>query len=188
MVDRIGPPPKPKLTQWTLTSVHEGVVPHLYLDERRNVTCGVGFLVATVDALGEYPWHPGVASARGDWAELHKPEVLAAQGPGYYRRICCARLSPDGMRAVFEDRVATFRSGLDAHWRLRSQPEDVQLALVDMAYQLGVAGLRRWVQLHAAVMARDWPTAARESYRRDASATRNANTAKLFLAAALTSA
>ena len=185
MVARIGPPPKPPLTQWALTSVHEGVVPHLYLDTRGNVTCGVGFLVRTVSALAAYPWHPSVATARGDWAELHRPDVLSGRMPDYYRKICCARLTTEGMRAVFEDRVLAFRAALETHWQLSRQPEDVQLALVDMAYQLGAVGLRRFVKLHAAVMARDYRTAMYESYRRDASPTRNANTAKLFEAAAL---
>lgn len=183
-VTRIGPPPKPPLTQWAFTSPHEGVIPHLYLDKRRNVTCGVGFLVREVHELDQYPWMPSVATARGDWAELIRPGVLAGQLPGYYRRICCARLSTESMRAVFEDKVELFRRDIRAHWALEQQHPLVQIALVDMAFQLGAAGLKRFRKLHAAVMSRDYRAAASESYRRDAQARRNLATAALFAAAA----
>jgi GH24 family phage-related lysozyme (muramidase) len=181
------PATPPPLTQWAFTSKFEGVIPHLYLDKRRNVTCGVGFLVSTIAELDRYPWRPSVATARGDWHELQKASVLAAQAPGYYRRICCARLGAEDMRQLFEAKVATFRSAIAEHWRLYQQPEAVQIALVDMAFQVGARGLHKtkWPNLHAAVLAGRWEEAAKESFRPDAQRARNARTAELFLSAAL---
>ena len=179
------PTPPVQLTQWAFTSKHEGVVPHLYIDTRRNVTCGVGFLVANVEQLERYPWHPSVATARGDWAELMKPGVLAGQLPAYYRRICCARLGAEDMRRIFDAKAEVFRGQIAEHWRLHTLPEPVQIALVDMAFQLGPRGLKGYAKLHAAVRAGRWELAAKESYRPDAQRTRNARTAELFLNAAL---
>lgn len=180
MVSLIAPPPKPPLTQWAFTSPHEGVIPHLYLDTRRNVTCGVGFLVRSISDLDVYAWHPSVAIARTDWAELTRPGVLAGQLPGYYKRICCARLTTENMRAAFDKIVEGFRADIREHWKLDELPHLVQIALVDMAYQLGPTGLKRFRNLHAAVMRGDWRAAAIECHRRDAQARRNLATAALF--------
>lgn len=179
-------PPAPKpLTQWDFTAGFEGVIPHLYLDTRGNVTCGVGFLVRRITDLDKYPWHPSVATARGDWHELQKPSVLAAQSAAYYRRICCARLTEPDMRRIFDEKAERFRAEIAAHWRLHTLPLRIQIALVDMSFQLGAKGLRDYRKLHAAVFSGRWEDAARESYRPDAQRARNARTAEAFLSAAL---
>ena len=60
-------------------------------------------------------------------------------------------------------------------------PEPVQVALVDMAFNLGVPGLvKKFPSFVAAVKSRDWAGASRECRRRGISEARNAETERLF--------
>jgi GH24 family phage-related lysozyme (muramidase) len=109
-----------------------------------------------------------------------QPKGLIASA---YEPFCQARLSADAMRSVFAQKVEALRSQMD-DWQLGSQPIPVQIALVDMAYNLGLAGLAKFVKLKAAVARGDWLTAADECARRGVQQPRNAATRELFLAAA----
>jgi len=60
-------------------------------------------------------------------------------------------------------------------------PEPAQLALFDMAFNLGVSGLfRKFPKMIAAVRARDWATAAAQCHRNGIQDARNEETADLF--------
>lgn len=176
------PPPPPRVTQWSFTSTFEGVVPHLYVDSRGHMTCGVGFLVPNEAALDAYPWHPSIATARADWRVLRS--MPPGHTPGYYRRAACARLTDADVRRIFDVKVAEFRAAIDKRWRLATQPECVQIALVDMAYALGAGGLAEYRRMYAAVMRRDWPAAAAECKRGGVQPSRDAATMALIASAA----
>lgn len=172
--------------QWSFTSPFEGVIPHLYLDTRGNVTCGVGFLVRTRSDVARFEWRPDTATAESDFDAVSK----AAKGyvASHYEAMCRASLTESTMRAHFDTHVMSVRldSGM-AMWTLDALPDAAQLALVDMAFNLGVAGLAKFKKLHAAVMARDWLTAAAESSRRGVQASRNTATAEAFRSCAQSS-
>jgi GH24 family phage-related lysozyme (muramidase) len=169
------------LDQWAFTSRWEGVVPHMYLDTAGIVTCGVGFALRDETAVALLPWTPDVLTAIDDFRILSvKPSGLPA---ALYKRHCRAELSGAAIREVFELKIADVRRRLEAHWQLSMQPVPVQLALVDMAYNLGVAGLTKFERLHDAVQSRDWITAANECSRRGIQAPRNEATIELFLVA-----
>src|ERR1044072_4910652 len=104
---KLGPPPKPQMTQWAFTAPFEGIVPHLYLDTRGHVTCGVGFLVPDIAALERYPWRPSSATARADWAEVTR--MQPGLTPIHYRRVTCARLGEPDMRVLFTQKMGEFR-------------------------------------------------------------------------------
>src|SRR5205807_1406002 len=59
-------------------------------------------------------------------------------------------------------------------------PEPAQAALFDMAYNLGIGGLKKFPHMLAAVDAADWDTAAKECHRNGIGDARNAETAALF--------
>lgn len=167
------------MTQWEFTAPFEGVIPHLYLDTRGNVTCGVGFLLANRAAVDAYEWHPNLNAAHADY---DKVRVMA---PGhvasYYASACTAHLTDETMHEHFDRHVASVRSQLASSWHLADLPRDAQIALVDMAFNLGVAGLDKFKKLHAAVDARDWATAATECSRKGVQQARNDATRDLFL-------
>jgi hypothetical protein len=128
-----------------------------------------------------YPWHPSVATARGDFRELLT--MPAGHPPLFYRRVACARLSDPDIRHIFELKIAQFRRTIGVRWQLETLPECVQIALVDMAFTLGAGGLGEYIRLSRAIMARDWTGAAAESGRGGVSPARNAATMQLIASA-----
>lgn len=166
------------IDQYAFTAPFEGVVPHLYLDSLGFATCGVGFLVDSERALLELPWSPSTQAARADWALVK----AAPRGhvASFYKQYCKAWLKEPAMRAVFQAKVDGMRRAMQPVWRLTLLPEPAQLALVDMAYNLGVSGLSKFHKLQAAVLVRDWHTAAAECMRNGVQPARNAATAQLF--------
>jgi GH24 family phage-related lysozyme (muramidase) len=169
------------LDQWAFTSKFEGIVPHLYKDTRGFTTCGVGFLVKDIDALKKFNWWPNLQEAQADFLLLQ--EQPAGKLPMFYRKICHARLNEDAMRQFFQNEVIQFRKALQRDWNLSRLPASVQIALTDMAFNLGVDGLSKYRKLRAACQARDWATAAEECHRNGPSEARNRETAELFLEA-----
>lgn len=166
------------LAQWTFTAPFEGIVPHLYVDTRGNVTCGVGFLVANKAALDRFEWQPDVRTAQTDY------QRVCAAGAGhvasYYGRLCRASLTPATMRAHFDAHVTVVTAQLVV-WNLASLPGAARIALVDMAFNLGVGGLNKYKRLHLAVSAGLWAEAAAECSRRGIQQSRNDATRDLFL-------
>jgi GH24 family phage-related lysozyme (muramidase) len=179
-------PEAPSLdAQWNLTSSFEGVVEHMYLDAKGFVTCGVGFLLTSLDDALMLPFEPAHAIA-SDWARVS----IAKPGkqPSFYAQVCSARLPQATMRAMFDARILGLRKLLVAGWPDFEQlPTNAQLALTDIGYNVGARGLLgpdKWQKLKAAIMAGDWETAARESNRRDVQPARNARTFALLLSCA----
>lgn len=169
------------MDQWSFTAPHEGIVPHLYLDTRGNVTCGVGFLVPDEKALVRLPWSPDVQAAQADyWAVKRATPGRVASA---YKPLCKARLTEVDMRALFDEHVEVFRKRMDPAWKLAHWPEPVRIALTDMAFNLGVSGLNKYRRLQVAVFARQWHIAAEECSRRGVSQARNDATRNMFLSA-----
>lgn len=169
------------MNQWSFTAPHEGIVTHLYLDTRGNPTCGVGFLVPDEATLVRLPWRPNVGAAIADYHNVKEA------GPGhvasYYKRFCKARLDELDMQRLFDAHVHAFRKQIDPVWKLAQWPEPVQIALVDMAFNLGAGGLNKYRKLQSAVFARQWALAADECSRGGIGAARNEATRQLFLSA-----
>lgn len=167
--------------QWGFTAPFEGIVPHLYLDTRANVTCGVGFLVPDEATLVRLPWWPSIPDAIADY------RTVKAAAPGhaasFYKPLCHARLSEANMRRLFDMHVTAFRKQLDPTWHLNQWPECAQVALVDMAFNLGVGGLAKYAHLRTAIFARRWDLAASECHRAGISDARNEAAKQLFLQA-----
>ncbi len=176
------PPPIPllpaTLDQWSFTSPFEGVIKHLYLDSEGLPTCGVGFLVATEDACSKLPWQPSVQAALADWRLVKsQPKGFAAK---HYAAFCKASLSNQSMRLLFTMRVNEFRRQI-ADWHLERYPLEAQIALLDLAYNLGPGGLAKYAKLRAALERRNWVAAAEECSRRGVQQRRNDATRALFL-------
>lgn len=176
------PPDREHVDQWSFTAPFEGVVPHLYLDTTGLPTCGVGFAVPTEQQLLRCgPWLPNALTALADYRRVRVAE--RGHVAAWYERHCTARLSEPTMRAVFVSRVTECRRAI-RDWELERLPDAAQVALVDMAYNLGAAGLGRYDKLQAAVRACDWATAAAECHRRGVQPARNTATAALFMSLA----
>jgi GH24 family phage-related lysozyme (muramidase) len=164
-----------------LTREAEGVVEHLYLDTRGNVTVGVGHLVPNVAAAMQLPLEPScdIAAdfARVAAAPKGKPATL-------YATFCKTKLSADDVDALLEKDTLGFLLELQKHLpQFPAYPFPVQDAVFDMAFNLGIAGFAKYVNLRASLDAKDWAACARRCHRLGISDQRNKRTAAMFTAA-----
>jgi hypothetical protein len=167
----------------------EGRVPHMYLDHKGYVTCGVGNLVDPVSLALELPWVRSdgeVATedeVRADWARVKAlPPALVARR---YRDETQLHLTDE----TIDDLVARRR---DQFWQtlvgylptLESAPAPAQLGALLMAWALGPNFPMKWPRFSTACLTGYWAVAADECEIRGARPERNAHHRGLFLAAA----
>ena len=149
----------------------EGRVPFMYLDnaENPNVTCGVGFLIASVDRACELPWHHLADGLPASDAEIAADFLRVASMRGGMRSDAYKgdlRLSSDDIDAEGFRLLRGFLAGLpNVFPGFSGFPDGVQQALLDLAWNCGLAapkGLAGWTHLRAACnsVPPDWPTAA----------------------------
>jgi GH24 family phage-related lysozyme (muramidase) len=164
--------------QWSFTAPFEGVIPHIYKDSRGIITCGVGFALPTARHVFTIPWrnlHEADPIADYQHVRLSEP----GREPAFYEAITHARLDHQFMWIHFNKQIALFERLLES-WNLAAMPAPAKLAIVDMAYNLGVSGLDRYAMLRTACAECDWATAARECHRIGVQDIRNKATAALF--------
>lgn len=158
----------------------EGKVPHMYLDTVGIVTCGIGFALPDVKACVKLAWSPSSAAAEADW------RLVKAMTPGkpasFYRSSTVAKLSEAAMREAVNRKLDEMLRQL-GEWHLERHPESVRIAVLDMAYNLGVGGVNKFARLRAALDVKDYVKAAAECKRKGISDARNAETAALFVSA-----
>lgn len=121
---------------------HEGVRDRAYRDTRGILTVGVGFNLTRSDARTR----------------------LAAVGADYaYIASGLRALTPQQIDELLDFTIAEATAAArDVVPDLPDLPDPIQLVLVDMVFNLGAAGLRRFRKMLAAVAARDWPEMARQ--------------------------
>lgn len=135
----------------------EGRVPWPYLDnaEHPNVTIGIGCLVASVDALRALPLR------RYADDRLASPEELGAE----FRRLRTMRggqraaayrgayyLAEDAIDDLARHRLWDVAEALPTVFpTFETLPPPARACLLDLAWNVGVAGLRSWTHLRAAL-------------------------------------
>ena len=169
----------------------ESCRPHMYVDGRGFVATGVGHALPTVDAAIALPWRHRATGLSATPAEIQRAFVrVRALGPR--QKTLSYRLASDlVLPAGVAGDLAIGRIERDVlPWlrRLcrgfRRYPLPARRALVDMAFDLGLAGLARFRNLITACAQRDFATAANHCHRRGSRETRNAAMRILFLEAA----
>jgi GH24 family phage-related lysozyme (muramidase) len=163
----------------TEIEVREGRVAWLYRDSAvaGNATCGIGHLVPDFTRAQALPFRPPIE--RGEWAALMTaPRGLRAQ---FYCIDTRGRLSDADIDAILESDIAAVEAELTVRWPdYPTFPPGPQAALLDMGFNLGVAGLLKFAHLVTAVGCKDWAACAASCHRRGISDARNAATAALF--------
>lgn len=180
---------EPYLTDFrTHTALFEGRIPWMYLDGPGNVTVGIGHLIDTAEAAARLPFTSTAARVRADWLTVKqcRADMIASQ----YSHFTISRLPADAIDTIFQSdcdsivaQVQTFLPEYDG------LPQPVQQAILDMAFNLGPAGLRHDYFCHGcrfgpAVLCGDWAAAALECVRSNIQLARNQYTAHLILSAA----
>ncbi|MBZ5725856.1 MAG: glycoside hydrolase family protein [Acidobacteriia bacterium] len=166
----------------------EGSVSHMYRCTGGEVTVGVGHAMAAAADAARLVWEIDGVAATAEQAQADFQKVAAAQKglvASAYAGLTQCRMSDDAISGVLEADLQAFEAQLAAALpRWSSYPEPVQEALFDMAFNLGLGGLKKFPRLLAAVNAGDWTTAAAQCHRQGIGETRNQETAALFLQAA----
>ncbi len=167
----------------------EGCVPWMYLDTVGKVTVGVGTMLPGPPAAAALPFQiAGVAtSAEQIVAEFHRVAAMpAGRLPAFYHQGNSPQLAMNSIEDQLRSVLAAFEADLRQHLpHFDALPDRAKLALLDMAYNLGVMGLvHGYPRLLAAVAAGNWTAAAAECLRHGISSERNAWTRLEFLAAA----
>lgn len=163
----------------------EGRYPYLYQDVKGYVTIGIGNLVKTEKTAIALPLMVGERAATKEEKIAAFNAVKAApkkmRAPNY-AKFSIPRLSEAGLVELTESRLQNeFLPGLrNLYEGFDGFPAKAQTALLDMAWNMGVAKLEEFKNLGKAVSRRDWDAAARACHRKTCRPERNDWTANLF--------
>jgi len=163
----------------------EGSVPWMYLDTVGKVTVGVGLMLPNAAAAQKLSFIVGDRSATEDEivAEFERVHQMAMGRPAQFYHQAASLTLPQAeidalLRTVllgFEGELRAALSGYDGF------PDSVKMALLDMVYNLGPAGLLHgYPRLIKAVEAGNWAQAAALSFRHGPGAARNQWTQQMF--------
>lgn len=169
---------------------YEGYVTHMYLCKAGRVTVGIGNMLPSTGNAQSLPFVDRTTKNKAS-AEAIKTdyETVAKQRAGQphrmYKEHTKLDLSDLEINQLFKRRVEQFETDLRALYsEYDAFPEDAQLALLDMVFNLGKGGLAKFSTFGKAVIAQDWMLAAEECNRSTSTADRNGNTKLLLQAAA----
>jgi GH24 family phage-related lysozyme (muramidase) len=169
----------------------EGNIPHMYLCSKGYVTIGIGNMLPNADAAGALPFVNRTTSNSATKDDISADfTAVSKQAKGKqarsYRQFTALDLPDVQINWLFQKRVEDFQKQLRTSYsKFDSYPSAVQLALLDMAFQLGAYALKnKWPKLNKAIDSEDWAAAANNCMRADANAIRNDGTKALFQRAA----
>ncbi len=166
-----------------------GCVRWLYRDRAGMVTVGVGLMLpnaAAACALHFQTAEGAAATAEQIAAEFARVEALAmGKLPSFYRAASSLELP----QAVIDEKLSAVLAGFEATLRENltgydALPGGVKMALLDMAYNLGPAGLLEgYPKMIHAVETGAWAEAAAQCARGGINAARNAWTRQQMMSA-----
>lgn len=166
-------------------------MPWMYRDTVGNITVGVGLMLPNPEAAVALPFLAGArpATPHEIAAEFARVDAMPTGRPAAFYKIPSslelAQQTIDArLSAILQQFEATLRARIPHYDAL---PDTVKMALLDMIYNLGPAGLfKDFPHLIAAVQSGSWAQAAARCLRRGPSAARNAWTREQFLSAVVT--
>jgi GH24 family phage-related lysozyme (muramidase) len=165
----------------------EGCVSNMYLCTGGEVTIGVGHAIPTSQEASKLSWQIGGAAAAPAQAAADFERVAAApkgMPASAYAGLTQCRMGEGDVEGLLEADLQSFEAQLAATLpKWNSYPEPVQEALFDMAFNLGLGGLKKFPRMLTAIDAGDWNTAAAQCHRQGIGEARNQEIAALFQSA-----
>jgi GH24 family phage-related lysozyme (muramidase) len=166
--------------------IFEGSIPWMYRDTAGKVTVGVGLMLPNAAAATRLGFEIGgqTATEAQILAEFVRVDALPMGRPALFYR---GANQPELPQPVIDALLTTVLTGFEGELRAAltgydSLPESVKMALLDMAYNLGPAGLLHgYPRLITAVKAGNWSQAAANCERIGPGAARNQWTRQMFL-------
>ena len=168
----------------------EGSIDHMYLDTVGKVTVGVGNMLPNAEAaiaLGFLQRSDDAPASADQIGQEY--EGIFCRMPGQYaasyRPYTNLYLPEEAINNLLDTRIGDFQAGLEKSFpNYPGYPEAVKQALMDMAFNLGNAGLvKKFPSLTKAARNEDWSECAAQCHRRGISASRNEEVEGLFLQA-----
>ena len=164
----------------------EGVIPWMYVDTVGHVTVGVGLMLPDVAAALRLPFQmEGRAATEAEIAaEFARVDQMPMGRAALFYR---GKDRPELARADIDGLLRTVLLGFEHELRAAMAdydgfPDGVKMALLDMIYNLGPAGLLKgYPRMMKAVAAGHWAEAAGECLRHGPGAARNEWTREQFL-------
>ncbi len=177
---------------------YEGRVNHLYLDAKGYVTIGVGHLVKNRNAVAALVLCKTKNSVPAQLASLKEKQdeydTIVKQPVKYmaswYKQHTTLVMKKEDIDALldkhidsfFQELIGIYQKSKGCFDEFDNLPENVQLALFDMIFNLGANQIvNDFPKFDQAIKAGDWATAARESNRPDVNIKRNNYVKSLFL-------
>jgi GH24 family phage-related lysozyme (muramidase) len=166
-------------------------VPWMYRDTVGKVTVGVGLTLPNAAAAETLPFLlDGRAATTAEIAaEFARIDTMTmGRLPAFYKNPASLELSQETIDAKLSAVLQEFETDLRTHIpHYDGLPDSVKMALLDMIYNLGPAGLfHGFPHLMAAVESGSWAQAAACCMRRGPGEARNAWTREQFLNAVVT--
>jgi GH24 family phage-related lysozyme (muramidase) len=166
----------------------EGCVPWMYRDTVGKVTVGAGLMVPDTKAAQALPFVVGARAATPEEiaAEYARVDAMAmGRASTFYKTPTSLVLTQQTIDAKLSSVLAGFEADFRGQFpHYDALPDGVKMALLDMIYNLGPAGLfKGFPHLVAAIQAGAWTQAAEYCTRRGPGEARNAWTREQFLSA-----
>lgn len=166
----------------------EGCVPWMYRDTVGKVTVGVGLMLPDVKTAQALPFFLGARAATPEEiaAEYARVDAMTlGRASGFYKTPTSLELTQQTIDAKLSSVLQGFEADLRTEFpHYDSLPDGIKMALLDMIYNLGPAGLfKGFPHLIAAVQTGSWVQAAEHCMRRGPGAARNNWTRQQFLSA-----
>jgi GH24 family phage-related lysozyme (muramidase) len=167
--------------------ISEGSISHMYLDTVGKVTVGVGNMLPDVSAAKKLPFVDRSTKKKATDAEIEADfSSVKSQTKGLiassYKKHTKLDLPDMEIDKLLDERIAEFTRQLKLKFpKFDTYPITAQMAMLDMAFNLGVNGLvTKFPSMKKAIDGTDWSTAAKESNRPQVSTARNAVVKKWF--------
>jgi len=165
----------------------EGSISHMYLDTVGLVTVGVGNMLSDAVSAAALPFVRRSTGSAANAFEIEEEfDLVRALEKGMlaqrYEDFTSLDLPEIEIHRLLDDRIEEFESGLIEDFPgYESFPEEAQIGLLDMVFNLGRSGLnRKFPTFCRAAREQDWMTCAEECQRRGISDARNQETQELF--------
>jgi GH24 family phage-related lysozyme (muramidase) len=166
----------------------EGCVPWMYRDTVGKVTVGVGLMLPDAKAAQALPFFFGSRPATPEEiaAEYARVDAMSmGRASSFYKMPTSLELTQPTIDAKLSSVLQGFEADLRTEFpHYDTLPDGIKMALLDMIYNLGPAGLfKGFPHLIAAVQTGAWAQAAEHCMRRGPGPARNNWTRQQFLSA-----
>lgn len=178
---------------------YEGRIPHLYLDTVGKVTVGIGHMVPNKVAMATVTMYKKgknnllvlatAAEKHAEYDTIKKQSFGRSYGATLFKKHTTLTMKDVDINAQRDKHVQSFYKELTGYYStgngfakgFDTMPAEVQKALFDMVFNLGITKLKsQYVRFNGFIKTEKWDDAAKQSNRMGISPVRNKYVLDLF--------